>query len=215
MNSPNGEALKWVAHELHDGLLPWVHAALMQLSGDEASDPRLKRVADCLKQAINEGRALMAHLDGISEMPQTTLAEQIRLFATRVDPLLAQQNQTLVVQSNIDSLPQLETGQAWVALRIIQQAVHNAVQHAGPTEIRIATHALEGTCAVEIIDSGRGFDATVQADPNQFGLVSMRQRANSIGGRLDIETEIGAGTTVRLFLPKDSTARSTSAHSSL
>ena len=81
-------------------------------------------------------------------------------------------------------------------LRIAQEALHNAMRHAGASHITIR---LDDSVALEIADDGSGFDP---ADPElrarHLGLTSMEERARRLGGRLRIDSAAGAGTTVRL-----------------
>jgi signal transduction histidine kinase/ligand-binding sensor domain-containing protein len=82
--------------------------------------------------------------------------------------------------------------------RIAQEAVNNAAHHGRPTRIDISVSYDERQVALTISDDGCGFDA--QACPPQdrehFGLVTMRERAEHVGGGLRIESVPGAGTTV-------------------
>src|SRR2546421_10000568 len=80
-------------------------------------------------------------------------------------------------------------------LRIAQEALHNAVRHAGARQVTIRLRP--GT--LEVTDDGTGFDP---ADPElrsrHLGLTSMEERARRLGGRLRLSSTPGAGTTVRL-----------------
>ena len=86
-------------------------------------------------------------------------------------------------------------------LRIAQEALHNAVRHAAPARVSVRLTACtdgEGV-VVEVRDDGAGFepgDAEVRS--KHLGLTSMEERAKAIGGRLELRSAPGAGTTVRL-----------------
>jgi signal transduction histidine kinase len=98
-------------------------------------------------------------------------------------------------------VPRLPAAREEAAYRIAQEALHNALRHAAPRLVTVAARAGDGSLVLEITDDGRGFNS--QAPTRQFGLASMRERARSVGGRLDIRSRPGAGTTVRLEVPAD------------
>jgi signal transduction histidine kinase len=86
-------------------------------------------------------------------------------------------------------------------LRIAQQAVANAVQHAAPREIRVRLEYHADIAALEIRDDGSGFDPEAPAPRGHFGLLGIRERANKIHADLTIDSAIGAGTTIRVAVP--------------
>jgi signal transduction histidine kinase len=84
--------------------------------------------------------------------------------------------------------------------RIAQEAVTNAIRHGHPTRIDISVSYDERQVALTIADDGCGFDALAQTsapqDHEHLGLVTMRERAEQVGGGLRIESVPGTGTTV-------------------
>lgn len=87
-----------------------------------------------------------------------------------------------------------------VFYRIGQEALHNIVKHAHASNATVRLAIAEGGLSIEISDDGIGFDAT-HGFPGHMGLVSMKERAASIGGVLTIESSPGQGASVRLRLP--------------
>jgi signal transduction histidine kinase len=84
--------------------------------------------------------------------------------------------------------------------RIAQEALANAARHAGARSIVVALAASDGRLCLEVQDDGCGFDpAAPRAEA--LGLVSMEERAQALGGRLELKSAPGAGTTVRLECP--------------
>jgi len=88
-------------------------------------------------------------------------------------------------------------------LRIGQEAITNAVRHAGARAIMAELRFEPGQVRLAVSDDGRGFDldSTAHAGNGHFGLIGMRERAKRIGGRLTIESAPGAGSTVTVELP--------------
>ena len=89
-------------------------------------------------------------------------------------------------------------------LRIAHEALHNAVRHAAATHVIVRLRAQDGMLRLQVTDDGRGFDP---ADPRlrarHLGLTSMEERAAALGGRLEVSSQLGRGTTVTLSLPAD------------
>ena len=84
--------------------------------------------------------------------------------------------------------------------RVVQEALSNALRHAGAEVVWVYLGRDGADIVVEVEDDGVGF--TVGADRSRsIGLYGMSRRANSVGAMLAVETEPGAGTTVRLTLP--------------
>ena len=88
-------------------------------------------------------------------------------------------------------------------LRIIQEALSNVRKHAGATAATVRLGAADGRLAVAIEDNGAGFDPAAlgpSAFP-RFGLTGMHERAEAVGGTLEIRSAPGEGTRVLVCLP--------------
>ncbi|HUK33463.1 MAG TPA: ATP-binding protein, partial [Vicinamibacterales bacterium] len=88
-------------------------------------------------------------------------------------------------------------------LRIGQEAVTNAVRHSGASRINVELHFDPDAVTLRVSDDGCGFEYREEmhdAD-NHYGLTSMRERARELGGRLNVVTAIGRGTTIETIVP--------------
>jgi signal transduction histidine kinase len=83
-------------------------------------------------------------------------------------------------------------------LRVAQEAVHNVKKHAGAKHLDVQLEYGPQEIALEVRDDGQGFATDSAPTPGHFGLTGMRERAATIGGTLDVTSESGSGTTVRL-----------------
>jgi len=106
----------------------------------------------------------------------------------------------------LPALPPLPATVQHQVVRIVREAVHNAIRHAGASRIDVRVVLSEAGSApglvVEIHDDGRGFDVqTARATRGHYGLKGMEERAARIGGSLAIDSRPGGGTVVRLRLP--------------
>ena len=84
-----------------------------------------------------------------------------------------------------------------------REAVHNAVRHAHPSEVKVRLDFNERTIRMRVEDDGCGFDpdATLSSPGEHFGLVGMRERTERLGGRFRVRSEPGAGTELSIEVP--------------
>ncbi|MEM6995536.1 MAG: ATP-binding protein [Myxococcota bacterium] len=93
--------------------------------------------------------------------------------------------------------PALET----TAYRLVQEALTNITRYAEATEVAVRVYFDDGAMHVVVTDDGRGFDPDDVVIGRSRGLVGMRERAELLGGRLELQSAPGQGTTVRAMLP--------------
>lgn len=86
-------------------------------------------------------------------------------------------------------------------LRVGQESMTNAVKHGKATEIAVLLRFGDRETALSISDNGRGMDTASGESRPHFGLLGMRERANKMGGRLQIESTPGAGARVEIVVP--------------
>jgi two-component system nitrate/nitrite sensor histidine kinase NarX len=92
-------------------------------------------------------------------------------------------------------------------LRIVQEALTNVRKHAGePSRVVLRLRAEDGLLRLTVADDGAGFDPWIPPTPTKsgdehYGLRVMRQRAERVGGRLDVRSAPGRGTRVEVSVP--------------
>jgi len=92
-----------------------------------------------------------------------------------------------------------------VIYRVVQEALNNVRKHSQAIEAQIAMATTEREVTVEIRDNGRGFDITETRGSGLHpgkGLLTMKSRAQMLGGNLIIEARPGSGTIVLLTIPR-------------
>jgi signal transduction histidine kinase len=85
-------------------------------------------------------------------------------------------------------------------LRIVQEALSNTRRHAQATQIALRLKETDGMLKVQIEDNGQGFDPGRTPD-DRLGLSIMRERAESVGGSLELDSQPGQGTRVVIRAP--------------
>jgi ligand-binding sensor domain-containing protein/signal transduction histidine kinase len=86
-------------------------------------------------------------------------------------------------------------------LRVAQEAIHNVKKHAGAKHLFVQLEYGPGEIALEVRDDGQGFAVGEPQAQGHYGLTGMRERAAAIGGTLEVTSDPGGGTTVRLEAP--------------
>jgi signal transduction histidine kinase len=88
-------------------------------------------------------------------------------------------------------------------LRIVQEAVTNALKHAGASRIGVSLHQEAQNLHLRIADNGRGFDPqnVFSSQAGHFGVIGMRERAERLGGKLRFASNPGEGTEVEVTVP--------------
>ena len=192
-----------LAREIHDGLAQdlW-YAKLKQgrltalLAEDEPSESNqlAGEVAGAIDSALVETRqAIMALRPQLEGSPlEEVLATYVEDFGDR-----------FALRTSFDAsdpIPPLAPRAQAEVLRIVQEALNNARKHADATLIRVVMSAEDGGARIDVIDNGRGFDVS-SVPENRYGLSSMRERAELIGGTLEVASEAANGTRVRVDVP--------------
>jgi signal transduction histidine kinase len=184
-----------MARELHDGViqeLAYIRAQYQRLVADPGDLAVVERIGGAAGRAIEESRRALAALTrpGDEHAPTAML---------RTVEALAERHEVEVV-TDIDPRADVDPPLVDALLRITGEAVHNAVRHGGASRIHVRLTA--EPLSLRVTDDGRGFLPTQQdGPPRGFGLTSMAERAAGVGGTLEVQSEPGEGTTVRVTWP--------------
>jgi signal transduction histidine kinase len=189
-----------LALDLHDavsqklfGLVLAAESAATLLERDAgAARDQVVKLRALAQEALDELRSLVFELRP-PDLERDGLAGALR---KHVDLLRRLQQQEIQIEaSEVAAEPTRDRE----VLRIAQEALYNAVRHANGTKVTVALRRTDGRLALEVSDDGVGFDPDAPGlRAHRLGLTSMEERAQSIGGRLEIRSAPGAGTTIRL-----------------
>jgi signal transduction histidine kinase len=197
-----------IGQEIHDGLAQSFTGILMQLGAAEEFPP-CKRKNSELNTILARIRDLAR--DGLSEARRSVMA--LRLDQTRragLEIALRQLAERSTVPGGVTCTFEgggiatgLKPEHEHELLRISQEAVSNAVRHGRPRTVSITMTDGPSQWELAVADDGVGMEPHPELYASEgFGLSSMRQRANAIGGEWQIESHPGAGTRVSVRMAK-------------
>ena len=186
-----------IARELHDGIATELAGAISLFKvyleqHQHASDETLQNVFEILERSLKRVRESLADLrpapigpDGLVGDLRRQAEEFARLYGIRVE-----------LSSN-GTEDMLSPQQREVVAQVVRESLTNVRRHSGSTICRVRMGFAARPFLIEVSDEGRGF-----ADMGSgYGLMGMRERAAGIGGRLEVVSTEGRGTTVFLFGP--------------
>lgn len=199
---------KRIARELHDDLGQQLGAATLALESmrrhfredPDLAQAQIERAQGYIEEAANRTYDLIhglrpAVLDDLGLVPALR-AEGERLF----DPVGVS---FTLVADGLDGRrlpPDIETG----LFRVSQEAMTNVLRHASATHVTWRIECGQDEIRLEIADNGQGFspeNGVKRAANHGFGLLSMRERLEQLGGRLHVQASIGNGTRISAILP--------------
>lgn len=190
-----------IARELHDSI-----------SQDLFS---LRLLAGGLRRALPPGSPLYPRVEAMEHTVSGTLHEmqalllELRPVALReagllpaLDELCRAYRDRLGIAVEADLEPvELDPAAEPAVLRVVQEALANAVKHARPSRVVLRVRdAGGGRVLLSVCDDGAGFDPVRAAERHGMGLGLMRERVAELGGELRLESTPGEGTTVRIDL---------------
>lgn len=196
-----------LARELHDGPVQDLYALMHELEGLASDDPSgsapsriataretIQRVAETLREVCVELRPPLLADFGLD----VTIRSHVGRFIENHPE----------IEIELDLMPfgqDLPERFQLALFRICQEAMNNAAQHGKPRRIRVRFEADAEQILLEVADDGRGFVVPARwielGRQGHLGLLGIAERAEAIGGRLDVLSSPGAGTTLRVAAP--------------
>jgi signal transduction histidine kinase len=187
-----------VARELHDGIATELAGAISLFKvymekTKGAPDETLTNVFEILERSLKRVRESLADMrppaigpDGLLRNLRRAAEDFARLYGIRVE-----------LSSN-GTEDMLAPHHREVVAHVVREALTNVRRHSGSSICRVKMGFAARPFLIEVSDEGRGFAHSGAAG---YGLIGMRERAAGIGGRLEVVSTEGRGTTVFLFGP--------------
>jgi len=190
-----------LARELHDETGQALTSILLGLkaleerTGDEASRAATQELRELVVSTLQDVRRLAVEL-------RPTALDDFGLVAAleRLTASFAEQTGISVDFETALADERLPEEVETALYRIVQESLTNVVKHARARRVSILLARKEGSVKAVVEDDGRGFDPAEQAGDG-FGLVGMSERLALLGGRLEVESDADAGTTIAAEVP--------------
>ena len=191
-----------IARDLHDGVvqdLAGSSYSISTLARDLASGSEAERqVADDLEEVSRSLRTSMRSLRSLLVEiypPDLHVAGLSAALHDLVAPLVAAGVCTDVDVTGDEGCPEASVALVW---RVAQEAVRNVSRHAEASRVSLTVRREDDLLVLEVVDDGRGFDPDARNPDGGFGLRGLQSLAGDAGARLDVDSTIGVGTTIRL-----------------
>jgi signal transduction histidine kinase len=202
-----------IAREVHDGLGQYLAATKMgidQLAHHFEEQPqwkdRLHDLSSMLDRAVSEARTLshLLHPPLLDEIGlESAIRQYIQGFVTRSGVVV-----DLDVPTDLGRLNK----EAEIALfRVMQECLTNVLRHSQSPKANVTLRRQSGEIRMEVRDEGRGMKLPTTADssPLGVGLIGMRERVRLLGGKFELLTVEGKGTSVIVGIPEEKAMRET------
>src|SRR5690625_2930862 len=194
-----------LARDLHDAVSQQLFALTMVSQATEKlidknpqlAKEKIKEIAEMALQAQNEMRALLLHFRPIYLSGETIREGLLRLIED------LKKKCTLRFDVEIDEDINLSQSKEEHIFRLIQEALSNILRHANASNVHLLMKNLDNELFVHINDDGIGFDLETKLNKRtSYGLKTMRERCEEIGGTFKIRSKKGEGTYIDVRIPK-------------
>jgi PAS domain S-box-containing protein len=191
-----------LARELHDSVSQALYGiALGAKTARKLLDQNPQQVADPLDYVLSLAEAGLAEMRAlIFELRPESLETEGLVAALQKQAAALRARHEIGVETSLCEEPGASPEVKEAVYRIAQEALHNIVKHARANNVGLSLRCEPGYLTLEVSDDGVGFDAGGEF-PGHLGLRSMRERAQRLGGTIEVESSSGAGTVVRARVP--------------
>lgn len=194
-----------ITRDIHDGIGQSLTSLLLGLRAMEetTADEKVRENAKSLRAL---GAGIHDDLRRIVRGLRPAILDQLGLAAA-IERLVDEVTHAGMVSIDLDVRAlaglRLNAELESTAFRILQEAISNSLRHASAKHIRVKLQTRKNELELIVSDDGKGFDASTifQNENASYGLLSIRERAMICGGRAEIQTSPGTGTTVSACLP--------------
>lgn len=196
------EERKHIARELHDELGQHLSALRMELSVLRmrwgVTDLEVRDKARSLQASVDQVIAVVRNL--VTSLRPAVLDMGI---AAALEWLAAEFSASSRVRCTLtvdEAAVSLDSHQTNLVFRLVQESLTNIARHADAREVHVTLQKRNDSHVLLVQDDGQGFNPRERA-PQSFGLMGMRERAEMLGGRLDIRSHRGTGTSIAVKFP--------------
>jgi two-component system sensor histidine kinase NreB len=203
VNQAHENERRALSQELHDGLAQSIYSLMLetrQLKGFGQSPELTSKLAKIDEDFV----ALLSEVKQLAVDLRPAALDDLGLIPA-IEALIHRLTETTGIA--IHFIPMLKTKRfsesiETVTYRVVQESVMNSVKYAGVDELWVTLSEQQRYLVLNVRDHGKGFDVKM-LDQNSrgLGLLHMQERAESVGGHLDIQSKPLEGTKISLHLP--------------
>jgi two-component system, NarL family, sensor histidine kinase YdfH len=190
-----------MARELHDTLSQGLAGVILQLEAADAhlTNRRPEKAQTIISHAMEQARITLAEarraIADLRQSSQYDLESALRVEISRFTHATG-----IPVHFQTDPIPDLSNPVKETMVRALAEALTNITQHAQAQNVEICTALRDEILSLSVQDDGRGFD-TVNIPSGHYGILGIRERVRLVNGTLDIQSQIGKGTTLSIHVP--------------
>lgn len=200
-----------IGRDLHDGVIQGLYAVGLSLEDVErliAESPaeavvRVDAAIDAIHHSIADIREFVIGLR--PSMTGAGLASGIAALADGTRLTTTIDVETRIMASSAE-LSRVGDEARHELLHVVREALSNVARHARASRVEVTVARADEGLRLEIIDNGIGFDPAAAAEGGHHGLVNLRERAASAGGRIEIDSQPGRGTRLVITIPLEAEA---------
>lgn len=197
------EERSWIGRELHDDINQRLALVAVELDRSSQQFPANAEIQREMQHAHNR----------ITEIAKDVHRLSHRLHSSRLDYLglaaaansfckeVAEQSRVEVRFRHANVPRTLPREIALCLFRVLQEALSNAVKHSGVKSFDVELQGTDDSVELTVSDSGRGFEQSEAMEHHGLGLISMRERLQTVKGDFSVESRPGSGTTIRARVP--------------
>jgi PAS domain S-box-containing protein len=194
---------KFIARELHDELGQILSALRFEVSVLRmrfgSSDPDIAERAASMLALVDS--VIRLQRDLVSSLRPAVLDLGI---AAALEWLVGEFSERTGIACELrlsESQIEFDADQTTVVFRIVQESLTNVARHARANHVRVAVERLPDRYVISVQDDGLGFDPQAPRDPKSLGLIGLQERAQMLGGQLDVRGGRGTGTIIVVSFP--------------
>ncbi len=190
-----------ISRELHDDLGQQVTAISLDIRS-AMNEPEGPRRETLIREAVRETDELLRSLHRIASRVRPFVLDDLGLQDAIESHVSEYERRTGIEVLTDLAIPvrRISATMGDNVYRIIQEALANTAKHSKTKQAEVTLYAENDQLHVLVRDSGRGFDFA-NRDLSRLGILGIRERAELLGGRFDIETQPGKGTLVKVIIP--------------
>lgn len=198
----NEQFLRRVGADLHDGPAQMIGYSVLRLNQISRTDAakqfghEFHAVKEALDEALDEIRGISSGLV-LPELENMSLEQCLR----KVVSLHGVKSNSEIAQYYIDIDCDIPLPVKITAYRFVQEGLNNSHRHGQAEKCRITAQVKEGVLQLSLKDNGMGFRMSqLKAEGGHLGLLGLKDRVESLGGKFSINSELGIGTALKLFI---------------